>query len=235
MKSCPGKNYVGDDRKWYTLPNSTVYEYTICEACYDKNIKDLPNADQYGEYEILTYCNCDYPTNPNYIMKSKSIIDINIVDDKVKNYEFVDGVFLLPANSNYSINICYYGKQWDYFTLESGFIGKKPIIINQRDQIFCKDLLIQGYETGTKSSFLFVPLKEHELNDVSDTITLTFKQWHRIPRRRTGFVDCCYEGKTINGNKQVDHVKTQTTNDHFIAFGDTLEYKIMLGIKSNLF
>lgn len=232
MNQCPGKRLVGDNRKWYTLPDSTVYDYTICEACFDQHIKDTPEADKYGEYEGLTNCNCDYAMNPNYVMKDKSLFDINIVDKELKNYEFVSNTFLLPSNATYSIYIHYYGKEWSYFTLESGFVGNKPIIINDNEQIFCKDLNIKGFETGSKSSFLFVPLENNELSDESNIITLRFKQWQRVPRRRTGFVDYRYEGKTIKGDNHVDHVKTKTTNDHFIQFGDVLEFKVMLSIKT---
>lgn len=270
MYPCPGPNRVSDARIWYTPVGKSTYECTICEECFNKYLKDKPGASDFGVYSQLDSCNCDYNTFYDRCGLEIGGIKVTITNAKTgEKYTKLDnemanlnGVvhFLLPTCTEYIINID--NLTGNYFTFESGFIGEKKIIVNGGKNIYYPtNLNIQGFETGTNDSFMFISPSFREKNEgyniegenTTNIIKLKFCRWKREYNGakicNTRFDDCrsidnesarsfsSYKslsgGATVSGGSYVDNIKTSTTTDNFTQIGGEIEFIIQLVCDQN--
>lgn len=213
MYPCPGSNRVTDARNWFVPPGKNTSECTICEECFDKYLKDKPEAKDFGEYSHLESCNCDYD-----IFFDKSGLEIDGVkititnaktgekfaklDDSMANLNAVVH-FVLPTCTEYVINVN--NLNGNYLTFESGLVGEKKIVINGGKKIYYpSDIKIRGFETGSNESFMFISPSNREKcegyniegENITNIIKLKLKRWKRESNEcysQTRFNDCRFD------------------------------------------
>lgn len=207
LLSCPGKHRVSDNRSWYVPLGKTSHECTYCEECYTTFVKGTPIDIGYTRHDKLYSCNCDFPKDLNKLGLQKNDIRVTIVDAKTfKVYSKLEnemanlnGVMhvALPTCTEYIICIENLNTSKDvYFTIESGKIGDKEIVINHGQKIYYKsELEIKGFKTGTNESFMFISQSNQEKSEgktlegenVTNVINLKVKKWRREVEEVMGY------------------------------------------------
>lgn len=268
MQTCPGRHRVSDSRKWYIPVGKTSRECTYCEECFEKYVKNTSQASSFTCQTNIPMCNCDCPETLRGYSLLKNNLRVMVVDAKTSQaYPLLsslpssedggtvsselanaNGVMhvVLPTCTEYHITVDLVDEAEDvFFSLESGKVGDRGIVINGGSKIYYNGLDIKGYKTGTKESFCFISRSQSddktlEGENVSNIIELKFVKWVRVPYVTSAESavmrgweckglskgieegNCTLQvggnlsgGATVSGNTYVAHVQPRSTYDTF--------------------
>lgn len=206
LKPCPSRFRVTDERSWYTPAGKTTGECTYCEECFDKFVKNTPEASSFTKHNNLTSCNCDYPRDYTKYGIEKDGLRVTIASKKGSLFQKIDNQIAnlngvmhvdVPTCTEYMIFVDKTDSDENsYFTFESGKVGSKEITINNGRLIYYpSNVEIKGFKTGTNESFMFISPSNQEKSEGRKTegenetniITLKLKKWIRRPSRSSFF------------------------------------------------
>jgi len=201
---CPGRVPVSDNRSWYVPAGKTVSECTYCEACYELCVKGTLADSGFTKKTGLLNCNCDYPKDYSRLALQHAGVRVSVVDSTTQaEYPLLEGEnetianlngvahVVVPTCASYAVSVENVETSADsYFTLVSGTVGDKDIVINNGETIYYNRVLqVKGFKTNSDESFLFMSQSAQEKSEgikplatenVSNIIKLRVQKFKKV-------------------------------------------------------